>query len=109
MLDRDLVDIDLELFGDQHRQRRVSPLAHLDHGADERHLARAVDAQEGVGRERRVSGKRVADLAARRQTEAEEQTTADGAGGGEEVSRCSSQTSVSATPAAFLIAARMRG
>jgi len=31
VLDRDLVDIDLELFRDQHRQRRERALAHLDH------------------------------------------------------------------------------
>ena len=79
VFDGHLVDIDLQLFGDQHGQRCVSSLAHLDHGRHERHLARAIDAQEGIRRERRVRGERVAHLSARGQAKAEEQTAADGA------------------------------
>jgi hypothetical protein len=82
MLDGDLVDVDLQLFGDQHRQRGVGALAHLDHGHHERHLARAIDAQERVRREGRISRERVADLAARGQADGENQS----AGGFQEVS-----------------------
>ena len=85
VLDHNLVDIHLELFGDQHRQRRVGPLTHLDDGHDERDFARAINAQEGVRRERRIGRESVAYLAARRQAEAKQQTAADGAGRGEKV------------------------
>jgi hypothetical protein len=78
VLDCDLVDIDFELFREQHRQRRVGPLAHLNLGRDERHFASAVDAQESVRRERRVGGKRVAHFAECGEPEAEQQTAADG-------------------------------
>ena len=53
---RDFVDVDFELFGDQHRNRGVSPLSHLDEGHHERDLAGAVDAQKSVRREWRVGG-----------------------------------------------------
>ncbi len=35
MLDRHIAHVDIELFGDQHRQRRVGALSHLDHRGDD--------------------------------------------------------------------------
>ena len=85
MLDRDLVDVDLELFGDQHRDRRIGPLPHLDDRHHERDFARAIDAQEGVRRERRIGRERVPDLSARRKAETEQQPAAESGRRDEEV------------------------
>ena len=82
MLDRDAVDIDLEFLGDQHRNRGVGALAHLDHWHHERDLAGAIDAQECVGRERRVGGEAVAYFGARGQPEADQQPATQRVGHG---------------------------
>ena len=132
VLDRDFVDVDLELFGDQHRNRGIRPLSHLDDGHHERDLAGAIDAQKRVRRERRIGGETVAHLAARGKAEAKHQSAADRSGRGElekvaargryarrefRSMRSSFHTSVPvtasgapvvATPAACLIAARIR-
>ena len=51
VVERDAVERDFELFRDQHRDRRVDALAHLDLGDHQRHLAGVVDLDKGVRRE----------------------------------------------------------
>ena len=51
MLERHLREIGVELLGEDHRNRGVDALAHLDLRHDQRGLAGLVDADEGVGRE----------------------------------------------------------
>jgi hypothetical protein len=51
MLQAHLIKAHFQLFGDQHRDRGVGPLAHLDIGHDENDLAVVLNADEGVGRE----------------------------------------------------------
>ena len=51
MLQRDLRQISVELFGQNHRNRGVDALAHLDLGHHQRGLAGGVDADEGIGGE----------------------------------------------------------
>ena len=48
MFDVDFAQIEFELLGDQHRQRSVGPLAHLDLRHHQRHQPFAVDADESV-------------------------------------------------------------
>ena len=48
-----LVEVHLQLFGDQHRDRRIGALAHFDIGHGQDDLAVTSDADEGVGREGR--------------------------------------------------------
>ncbi len=48
VLQPDLVEVHLQLLGDQHGQRRVHALAHLHHWHHQRHCARAVYANESV-------------------------------------------------------------
>jgi hypothetical protein len=78
VFDGHLVDINLSSSAISMGSDGQSSLAHLDHGRHERHLARAIDAQEGIRRERRVRGQRVADLCTNRQAEAEQQTATRG-------------------------------
>ena len=52
MLQPHLVEIHLQLFGDQHRDGRVGALAHFDIGHGQHDLPVGRDADEGVGRER---------------------------------------------------------
>jgi hypothetical protein len=52
MLQHHLVEIDLELLGDQHRDRRVRTLSHLDVRHRERDRAVGTDPDERIGRER---------------------------------------------------------
>jgi hypothetical protein len=80
MLDRDLVDVDLELLGNEHRQRRIRALPHLDHRRDERHLAGAIEAQERVRRKRCIGRQRVTHLGATRHCKAEKQPAAERGG-----------------------------
>jgi len=51
MLQPHLFQVDLQLFGDQHRDRGVGALAHLDIGHGQHDLPIALDADEGIGRE----------------------------------------------------------
>jgi hypothetical protein len=51
MLQPDLFEVHLQLFGDQHRDGGVGALAHLDIGHGQDDLPVAFDADEGVGRE----------------------------------------------------------
>ncbi len=46
-----LLEVDLQLLGDQHRNRRIGALAHLDIGHGQDDLPIGFDADEGVGRE----------------------------------------------------------
>ena len=52
MLESHLVQSHLELFGKQHRHRRVHALSHFDLGHDHRDAAIRADADERIGRER---------------------------------------------------------
>ncbi len=107
VFDRHLVDIHLELLGDQHRQRGIGSLAHLDHRHDESHPACAIDSQEGVRRERSAGGQGVAHLGERGQAKAELQPPTGGARRGD-LEKIPAR-SLHFAPPAFLIAARMRG
>jgi hypothetical protein len=49
MFEPHLFQVDLELFGDQHRDRGICALAHLDIGHGQNDLPIACDADEGVG------------------------------------------------------------
>ncbi len=51
-----LLQIHLQLFGDQHGDGRVGALAHLDIGHGQDDLPIASDADEGIGRERPARG-----------------------------------------------------
>ena len=51
VIERDRVERHFELFGDQHRDRRIDALAHLDLRNHQRDLARRVDLDERVRRE----------------------------------------------------------
>jgi hypothetical protein len=57
VLEVNLFEVNLQLFGDQHRDRRIGALTHFDvrHGQDD--PAVACDAHEGVGREGVVVGR----------------------------------------------------
>ena len=46
-----LVQVHLQLFGDQHRDGGIGALAHFDIGHGQDNLPIAFDADEGVGRE----------------------------------------------------------
>jgi isoquinoline 1-oxidoreductase subunit alpha len=51
MLQPDLFQVHLQLFGDQHRDRGIAALAHLDIGHDQDDLPITSDADEGIKRE----------------------------------------------------------
>ena len=51
MLQRHLRKVGIELFGQDHRNRGVDALAHLDLRHHQRGLAGGIDADEGVGGE----------------------------------------------------------
>lgn len=51
MLERHLLEIGIEFFGQYHRHRRIDSLAHLDLRHHQRGLAGGINADEGVGRE----------------------------------------------------------
>ena len=74
-----LLQVHLELFGDQHRDGGVGALAHLDIGHGQDDLPVAADADEGVGREA-VGVGRPSPLA-ERQAEAQHQAAAGGRAG----------------------------
>jgi hypothetical protein len=75
-----LLEVHLELFGDQHRDRGVGALAHLDIGHGQDDLAVAPDADEGVGRETiGVGCRRIAVCG--RQAQAQQQASAHGRSG----------------------------
>ena len=75
MLEPHLFQVDLELFGDQHRDGGVVALAHLDIGHGQDDLPVAIDADEGVGRE--VAGVGRFGLVVReRQAQAQQQAAA---------------------------------
>jgi len=61
MFEHDLVQLDFEFLGDQHRQRRVGALSHFHIGHCERDRPTWRDPDEGTGRElflRRRRGRR---------------------------------------------------
>ena len=70
-----LLQVHLQLFGDQHRDGGVGALAHLDIGHGQDDLPIAADADEGVGRETVGSG-RFGLAAGERQAEAQQQAAA---------------------------------
>ena len=72
-----LFQLHLELFGDQHRDGRIRPLAHLDirHGQDD--LPIAVDTDEGIRHEAIAAG-RFGSAVGERQVHAQQQATANG-------------------------------
>ena len=115
MLQPDLVEADLQLLRQQHRQRGVRSLPHLDHWHHKCHHALAVDADEGVwreGRRRLVSSPARAQQ--RRQCDGERKAAANGGTGLEETASIKVRRQIvrhgRALPqaAAWWIAARMR-
>ena len=72
MLQAHLIKAHFQLFGDQHRDRGVGPLAHLDIGHDENDLAVVLNADEGVGREA-VFARRAGFTVGERQAQAQHQ------------------------------------
>ena len=85
MLQPHLLEIHLQLFGDQHRDRGVGALAHLDIGHGQDDLPVALDADEGVGREGLGVG-RFGFARRERQAQAQHQAAAGGRSGLQE--RC---------------------
>jgi hypothetical protein len=51
MFDLHLFQVHFQLFGDQHRDRRIGALPHLDIRHGQNNPSIASDADEGVGRE----------------------------------------------------------
>ena len=80
MLEAHLIEAHVQLFGDQHRDRGVGPLAHLDIGHDENDAPVAPDADEGVWREGLRVG-RAGFAGAERQAQAQHQAAAGGRSG----------------------------
>src|SRR5689334_9353065 len=78
MLELDLVQAHLELFGDQHRDRGVGTLPHLDIRHRENDLAIAADADEGVRLKPFVRGSAATSY---RKAEAQHQTATGGRAG----------------------------
>jgi hypothetical protein len=78
VFETDLSEVDLQLFGNQHRHRGIGALAHLDLRYDHRHLVVAGDADKGIGRENRVVRSFGGDHP--RQPETQQQPAAGGAG-----------------------------
>ena len=80
----DLSDIGVEFFREDHRDRSVDALAHLDLRHHQRDLAGFVDADEGVGREPAVGhvGRlhRLVDRGAKRQMEGQHEAGRETAG-----------------------------
>ncbi len=72
-----LFQVDLQIFGDQHRNGGVGPLAHLDIGHSQDNLPVASDTDEGVGREVIRVG-RFGFASCERQTQAQHQAAARG-------------------------------
>jgi hypothetical protein len=72
-----LVQLHLQLFGDQHRDRCVCALAHLDIGHGQDDLPVAIHADEGVGREW-ISFGRHCFAARERQSQAQQKAAAGG-------------------------------
>jgi len=85
-----LRQVHLELLGDQHRDRGIGPLPHLDIWHDEGDLPVAVDADEGVGREPVALG-RLRPTARRRQVQAQHEAAARG---GASLEECASGKAV---------------
>jgi hypothetical protein len=75
-----LFQVDLQLFGDQHRDGRIGALAHLDIGHGQDNLPIASDADEGVGGEAIGIG-RFGITVSNRQAQAQHQTAASGRSG----------------------------
>ncbi len=116
MLEAHLLQIHLEFFRDQHRDRRVGALAHLDIGHGQDDLAVAVDADEGIRREalgvscfasteRQAQHQPAADRDARNEEAAPRQVDVRSAGRG---AGNHGQPPFSFVSAASLIASRMR-
>ena len=56
MFDHDLREIGVELLGEDHGDRSINALAHLDLRHDQRGLAGLVDADEGIRHEWALGG-----------------------------------------------------
>jgi len=80
VLQLNLFQINVQLFGDQHGDRGVGALAHLDVGHGQDNLPVAADADEGVGREARGAGG-VGFAICKRQAQAQQQPSARGRSG----------------------------
>jgi hypothetical protein len=77
MLQPHLYKVHFQLFGDQHRDRGVGALAHLDIGHGQDNLPIAANANEGVGREAVAAG-RFGIAVCERQVQAQHQASAGG-------------------------------
>ena len=80
MLQPHLFQVHLQLLGDQHRDRGVGALAHLDIGHGQDDLPVAFDADEGVGR-KAIGAGRFRLAVCERQTEAQHEAAARGRSG----------------------------
>ena len=80
MLQLHLLQVHLQLFGDQHRDGGIGALAHLDIGHGQDNLPIAFDADEGVGREAIGVG-RFGFAVCERQAQAQHQASARGRSG----------------------------
>jgi hypothetical protein len=63
MLQLDLIEADFQFLGQQHGERRIGALPHLDQRHGQRDVAASLDADEGVGRKRRGLDLRLRDYA----------------------------------------------
>ncbi len=77
MFEAHLLQVHFQLFGDQHRDRRIGALAHLHIRHDQDDLPVAADADEGVGREAIGAG-RFGFAVGERQAQAQHQAAASG-------------------------------
>ncbi len=78
-----LLEVDLELFGNQHRDRRVGALPHLDIRHHKGDPPVAIDADESVRRKLVALARFGVDPGAR-QAQAQDEAAADGRAGSEE-------------------------
>jgi hypothetical protein len=72
-----LFQVHFQLFGDQHRDRGIGALAHLDIGHGQDDLPIACDADEGVGHEAIGAG-RLGFAVRKRQAQTQHQASARG-------------------------------
>jgi hypothetical protein len=77
MLQLNLFQINVQLFGDQHGDRGIGALAHLDVGHGQDNLPVAADADEGVRREA-VGASGFGFAICKRQAQAQQQASARG-------------------------------
>jgi hypothetical protein len=80
MFEPHLRQVDLQLFRDQHQDRGVGALAHLDVGHGQDYLPMPFNANEGIGREAIGIG-RFGIAVCKRQAQAQQQPSARGDSG----------------------------